>query len=165
LFGGLLLPNEGVAKGVSLVMPAMWSYDALKRIGVKQAGLGVLRGVEGDDDPAGEVGRIKQKNQQAIDSFKEQIDAYRRQQQQRLEEYKNDLESFLRVGGVRPDMPKLEEAPEAPRIEHLPEDKSRFVGFLNDFGSLLLDVGVLMGMFLTLFFLTMLVLRSKDILG
>ncbi len=165
LFGGLLLPNEGLAKGMSLVMPAMWSYDALKRIGVRQAGLGVLRGVDGEDDPTGEIGRIKQKNQQAIDDFKEQLEAYRKRQQQRLDEYKNDLEGFLRTGGVRPDMPKLEKAPEAPRVEYPPQDKSRFVGFLNDFGSLLLDVGVLMGMFLTLLFLTMLVLRSKDILG
>jgi ABC-type multidrug transport system ATPase subunit/pSer/pThr/pTyr-binding forkhead associated (FHA) protein len=165
LFGGLLLPNEGMAKGVSLVMPAMWSYDALKRIGVRQGGLGVLRGVGGEDDPSGEIGRIKQQNQQAIDDFKEQLEAYRKRQQQRLDEYKNDLEGFLRTGGVRPEMPKPEKAPEAPRIEYPPEDKSRFVGFLNDFGSLLLDVGVLMGMFLTLLFLTMLVLRSKDILG
>lgn len=165
LFGGLLLPNEGLAKGMSLAMPAMWSYDALKRIGVRQAGLGVLRGVDGEDDPTSEIGRIKQKNQQAVDDFKEQLEAYRKRQQQRLDEYKNDLEGFLRTGGVRPDMPKLEKAPEAPRIEYPPEDKSRFVGFLNDFGSLLLDVGMLMGMFLTLLFLTMLVLRSKDILG
>lgn len=164
LFGGLLLPNEGMAKGVGLVMPAMWSYDALKRIGVEQAGLGVLRGTRGEDDPGGEIGRIKQKNQQAVDDFQEQLDAYRKRQQQRLDEYKDDLEAFLRVGGVRPAMPTLEEAPEAPRIEYPPEDKSRFVGFLNDFGRLWLDVGVLIGMFLTLLALTMLVLRSKDIL-
>ncbi|MGQ9896833.1 MAG: FHA domain-containing protein [Acidobacteriota bacterium] len=164
LFGGLLLPHEGIAKRISLVMPAMWSYDALKRIGVKQAGLGVLRGQDGEDDPSGELGRIKQENQQALDAFEVQLDTYRKRQQQRLNEYKDDLEGFLRVGGVRPEMPELEKAPEAPNIAYPPEDKSRFVGFLNDFGSLLLDVVVLVGMFMTLLVLTMLFLRSKDVL-
>ncbi|MFQ3590862.1 MAG: FHA domain-containing protein, partial [Chloracidobacterium sp.] len=164
LFGGLLLPNEGVAKAVSVVMPAMWSYDALKRVGVEQAQLGVLRGPDGEDDPNGEIGRIKEENRRSADRFKSDLEAYRRRQQERLDAYKTDLEDFLRVGGARPTMPVLEKEPVAPDITYPPVDKARFVGFLNDFGSLAFDFAVLVGMFVLLMALTMTALRFKDVL-
>ncbi len=163
LFGGLLLPNEGLSKGVSLAMPAMWSYDALKRAGVAWGGLGVLRGKD-DDDEAGEIGRVKAENRRAIEAFKKQLADYRRRQQEKLDDYKADLESFLRTGSSRPQSPTLDPEPKAPEVKYPPADKSRYVGFLNDFSRLRLDWAALSAFFFLLVALTALALRGKDVL-
>ncbi len=161
LFGGLLLPNEGSAKAVSFVMPAMWSYDALKRAGVTWGQLGVLRGHD-DDDEVGEIGRIKAQNQKAIADFKHALSEYRRRQQAKFDTYKTEMEDFLRSGGSPPNSPTLEPEPTAPEVKYLPADQSRFVGFLNDFGRLWLDLVVLGVFFVLLTALTALALCRKD---
>ncbi|MCS7080462.1 MAG: FHA domain-containing protein [Chloracidobacterium sp.] len=163
LFGGLLLPNEGWAKTVGFFMPAMWSYDALKRVGVEWGGLGILRGQD-DDDEAGEIGRIKVENRKAVDDFREKLADYRRRQQQKFDAYKDDMESFLRTGGSRPPSPTLDPEPTAPEVKYLPSDKSRFVSFLHDFGRLWLNFAALGAFFFVLVALTALALRGKDIL-
>lgn len=164
LFGGLLLPNKGISKGIGMVMPAMWSYDLLKRVGLEENGMKQLRGHESEDDPSGEIGRIKRDNTKKVDDFKEELTEYRKRQQRKIEDYKEDAENSIRNGQSKPDLPQLDPEPEAPKIEYPPEDKSKFVGFVNDFGTIPLNLGVLGGFFFLLLLTTAIILRSKDVL-
>ncbi|MBX7220270.1 MAG: FHA domain-containing protein [Blastocatellia bacterium] len=164
LFGGLLLPNQGISEGIGLIMPAMWSYDSMKHISLLNSDMKIMRGQD-EDDVDGELGRIKKANSKAIDKFKAQLEDYKAEQQQRLDEYRRRAESAQRGEGPPPGpMPELGPVPEAPEIEYPPENKSHFIGFTTTYGSIPLNFIVLGFFFFVLIGLTAFILRSKDVL-
>jgi ABC transport system ATP-binding/permease protein len=163
LFGGLVMPNTGISQLIGAATPAMWSYDLLKRIGLESSEMKTLRGADSEDDPEGELGRIKRRNTDEIEAFKQSLDDYRNRQERRLNDYRRDAEAAQQGRGPAPGaLPTLEPAPKAPDVEYPPADKSRFVGFTSNFGALKVDFGMLGIFFLLLILLTLSTLRGKE---
>ena len=149
LFSGLVGVPAGVSKAASMVMPAAWSFDAMKRF----SHLDTLE--EEGADPRGKTNgqglykSIDAENDKMLDEFRVAI-----------EEYKTAAKAFHKDPSSNPAPVE----PELGNVKKLPENLSSYVTFLHPWMlNEVVSQIVLMLMFGMLVIVTLIVLRLQDI--
>src|SRR5262245_65654357 len=93
LFCGLVGVPVGMARVVGVIMPATWSFDAMKR----SSGLDVLRGKDENAQPAskndgrGLYKQIERDNDANIADAQQKIGKYKSDEEQRSKEFEKDM--------------------------------------------------------------------------
>jgi len=158
LFSGLVGVPAGISKPISLLVPAAWSYDTMKRFSTldtlekegaepsdKTGGLGLYKQIEADND-------------QIIADARKDLEDYQANVEKKLKQYED-----ARNAGLSPAMPKPDELPAVPSAKKLPKDLSGYITFLHPWMNEVLNQIVLMLMFGMLALATLIVLRLRDI--
>ncbi|HMS42242.1 MAG TPA: ATP-binding cassette domain-containing protein, partial [Pyrinomonadaceae bacterium] len=172
LFSGLVGIPYGMARVGSLIMPASWAFDTMKRL----SDLPVLRDEEDKnlekncdtDSTCGYYEQIESKNRKIIDDAKKDIKDYRSDAKKDMDDYKDDMEDYqTRLGrGENPTKPKAPEMKEEPKIkeaEKIKKDLSNYIDFLHPWMNEIVNQLILMMMFFMLVMATLIVLRMQDI--
>jgi ABC-type multidrug transport system ATPase subunit/predicted component of type VI protein secretion system len=157
LFSGLVGVPGGASKAISLMMPAAWSFDTMKRFSTldtleqegaepngKTRGLGLYKYIEAE-------------NEKIIAGTKRDLDEYKIASGRKLSDFETEWRNGRAVA-----LPDFDEPPEIPEIIKIPENLSRYVTFLHPWMNEILNQIVLMVMFFILFMTTLFVLRLKD---
>lgn len=158
IFSGLIGVPTGINKVVGLVMPATWSFDAMKRF----SDLDTLE-PEGalPNDRTNGLGlykKIEVENEKIISDARKNI-----------KDYEKDLETKLQNAerqanrGERVQFTGMPERPKIGAAEKIPEDLSEYVSFLHPWMHEIVNLLVLMMMFFWLFVFTLTALRLQDI--
>jgi ABC transport system ATP-binding/permease protein len=150
LFSGLVGVPSGVSKAASMIMPAAWSFDAMKRF----SWLDTLE--EEGADPRGNTNglglykSLDAENEKMLDEFRVAI-----------EEYKNAAKAFHKDPASNPAPVE----PELGNVKKIPENLSSYVTFLHPWMySEVVSQIVLMLMFGMLTMVTLIVLRLQDLI-
>ena len=148
LFSGLVGVPAGVSRVASMVMPAAYSFDTMKRY----SGLDTLEPEGADPNgPTKGLGLYK-----SIDADNEAM----------IEQFKVDVEEYRRAVRVFQDDPMSHSTPKEPEIpvaKKIPDDLSPYVAFLHPWMHEVVNQFVLMLMFGLLVFVTLIVLRLQDL--
>jgi ABC transport system ATP-binding/permease protein len=149
LFAGLVGVPAGVSKVASMLMPAAYAFDTMKRF----SGLDTLE-PEGAKPNGRTKGRglyrsIDAENEEMIEKFKAEVEEYKRA----ARDFQNDP--------VSKPMPK---EPELPAAKKIPENLSAYVTFLHPWMNEFVNQFVLMLMFGLLVIVTLIVLRLQDLI-
>lgn len=154
LFSGLVGVPSGINKAAGLLMPATWSFDAMKRY----SALDTLE-EEGAIRGRGLYKNIEAENDKIIADAKKDLEEYKKKTQEKLSDFESDIK-----GGKNVPAPTLDEPPKIANAKKIPENLSRYISFLHPwiFHEVFNQV-VLMLMFFMLVIFTLIVLRLQDI--
>jgi ABC-type multidrug transport system ATPase subunit len=170
LFAGLVAVPTGVSKVVGAVMPATWSYDELKRLSSLDTLQPEGSDVEGPNKGRGLYKHIEDLNKENFTRANNQLNEYKQSvtealkaQERRAQQTRNSSKrpAVVNEGTSTPTAPSP--PPPIPTPQELSEDLSNYVSFKHPWGSLVLDAAVLIAMFFTLLFATLIALRVRDI--
>ena len=157
LFSGIVGVPGGVSKPASLLVPAAWSFDTMKRFST----LDTL-----EPEGASPNGRTKGLGlYKFIESENDKIMADARRD---MENYQADVEKKIRDfgdarnAGLSPTLTKPDELPAMPTARKLPSDLSGYITFLHPWMNEVLNQIVLMLMFGMLVFSALVALRLQD---
>jgi ABC-type multidrug transport system ATPase subunit/predicted component of type VI protein secretion system len=153
LFSGLVGVPSGINKVVGLAMPATWSFDTMKRYST----LDTLE-EEGAANGRGLYKDIEAENDKIIADAKRDLEEYKRDADEKLENFARDLKS-----GKNVSPPELDDPPKIADARKIPEDLSGYVSFLHPWMHEIVNQFVLMLMFFMLVIATLIVLRLQDI--
>jgi len=170
LFSGLVGIPTGMSKVVGVVMPATWSFDEMKRL----SALDVLRAKDEDaqasrkEDGRGLYKQIERENDQNIEDSRGKVEQYKADAEKSIKDFEKKMEDYqkeLALGHApkKPTAPKLGPVPEISEAKKIPDDLSSYVDFLHPWGGRTMDLGVLVLMFFTFFFATLIALKSQDV--
>lgn len=168
LFSGLVGVPEGVAKYVSAAMPAMWSFDAIKRLSTLDTLLeeGSLPG--GETRGRGLFKHYEDLNKETINSAKTEIDKFMEKAERDRKAFERQMEGFERSlreqkNQKPPTISPLNSKPKVGEAQILPHDKSTYVNFLHPWGGRWRNPIVLLAMFSGLTLAAIGVLKRQDI--
>lgn len=142
LFSGIVGVPETPARVASLVMPASWSFDSMKRF----SGLDTLEDEGSDPDGVnGGDGLYK---------------AIEKRNEEKVNDYEKKLRNYLadERAGIKVEKPKK---PDVEKVSDL--NMSNYVRFLNNWTQTGINELVLLFMFFGLLLVTLIVLRTQDI--
>ncbi len=158
LFAGIVGVPTGISKPVSMLVPAAWSFDTMKRYSTldtleqegadprgRSGGLGLYKQVETDND-------------KLITDTRKELDDYKTTIEKKMRDY-TDAKNV----GLNPTMPKADDMPSVGEAHKLPKDLSGYVTFLHPWMNEILNQIVLMLMFGILVIGTLIVLRLQDV--
>lgn len=158
LFSGIVGVPGGISKPISLLVPAAWSFDTMKRFSTldtleqegaepkgKTRGLGLYRQIEADND-------------KVIEDARKNLEDYQKTVEKKMKEYEDARNAGLSVSAPKPD-----ELPAVPPAKKMPKDLSGYITFLHPWMNEILNQLVLMLMFGMLVIATLIVLRLQDI--
>jgi ABC transport system ATP-binding/permease protein len=153
LFSGLVGVPTGVNKVAGLLMPATWSFDTMKRYSTLDTleEEGAIRG-------RGLYKNIEAENDKIIAKAKSDLEEYKNETQEKLNDFERDLKS-----GKNAAAPMLDDPPKIGDAKKIPENLSRYITFLHPWMNEILNQAVLMLMFFMLVIFTLIVLRLQDI--
>ena len=152
LFSGIVGIPTNSSNLVSLIMPAAWSFDAMKRF----SRLETLE-KEGAGDKGGLYQQIENETDKKIAEANKELKNYKMEAEGKIERFLDD--SRL---GRNPPAPTLGEPPVLGEPDKIPADLSHYVRFLNPWMNEIVNQTVLMLMFFILVFATLIVLRRQD---
>jgi hypothetical protein len=167
LFSGLVGVPSGVSRGVGAVMPAVWSFDAMKRY----SALDTLKeeGAKTDSENKGRglVKHTEEANEENIKTAQRNIEQYRNDATKNMETYEGQMKDYLaqvrtNPAAEMPSAPKLGAPPTVPDAIKMNDDLSGYVSFLHPWGDAKLDPLILAIMFLLLISATLITLRTQD---
>ena len=158
LFSGLVGVPSGLSTPVGMLMPATWSFDAMKRYSTLDTLEEEGANPNGRTDGKGLYKYIEKKNDEIIDDAKNDLDDYKKDADEKLDDFKEKLNR-----GEPADMPKLDDPPEIAEAEKIPENLSGYVSFLHPWMHEIVNQLVLILMFFGLVVTTLIILRLKDI--
>ena len=153
LFSGLVGVPSGFNRIVGLAMPATWAFDTMKRY----SSLDTLE-EEGAEKGRGLYKNIEADNDKIIADAKKDLDAYKKNADEKLDDFEKDLKS-----GKNVDAPTLDAPPKIADAKKIPENLSNYVSFLHPWMNEIVNQFVLMLMFFMLVIATLIVLRLQDI--
>lgn len=149
LFAGLVGVPAGISKAASMLMPAAYAFDTMKRF----SGLDTL-------EPEGAKPNGPTKGRGLYKSIDEQ-------NEEMIEKFEADVEDYKRAARVFQNDPvsnPLPKEPELPAAKKIPEDLSAYVTFLHPWMNEIVNQIVLMLMFGILVIVTLVVLRLQDLI-
>jgi len=150
LFSGLVGVPAGVSKAASMVMPAAWSFDAMKRFSHLDTLEEEGANPRGSTNGLGLYKSLDAENEKMLDDFRVAI-----------EEYKNAAKAFHKDPSSHPA--PIE--PELGNVTKVPENLSSYVTFLHPWMvNEVVSQIVLMLMFGMLVIVTLIVLRLQDLI-
>lgn len=158
LFSGLVGVPSGISKPISLLVPAAWSFDTIKRFST----LDTLE-KEGSQPNGGTRGlglykQIETDNDKIIVDARKNVEDYQANVEARMKQYDDALNA-----GLTPSLPKPDEMPAVPAAKKLPANLSGYITFLHPWMHEVLNQIVLMLMFGMLALGTLIILRLRDI--
>jgi ABC transport system ATP-binding/permease protein len=171
LFSGLVGIPYGLARVGSMIMPASWAFDTMKRF----SDLPVLREEDDKDkkkncaaEPCGLYEKIESDNDKIIADAKNDINKYKDDAKKDMDNYKDDMETYQRnlqsgISSTKPTAPTMKEVPKIKDAVPIPKDLSGHVDFLHPWMNDIVNQIILMMMFLMLVMGTLIVLRMQDI--
>lgn len=168
LFSGLVGVPAGASKVVGAIMPATWSFDALKRYST----LDTLREegskVDGENRGRGLYKQTEETNDRNIAQAQQRIADYEREAKEKNTEFEGDLDEYLkkiRTGqpATPPRAPELGVAPLVPQAVKVGDDLKNYVDFLHPWGSEWLNLLVLLAMFFAFTAAATVALRAQDV--
>ena len=149
LFAGLVGVPGGVSRVASMLMPAAYSFDTMKRY----SGLDTLEpegaNLNGPTKGQGLYKSIDADNEAMIEQFKAEVEEYRR---------------AVRIFQDDPMSHPTPKEPEIPVAKKIPDDLSTYVTFLHPWMHEVVNQLVLMLMFGLLVIVTLIVLRLQDLI-
>ncbi len=153
LFSGLVGVPTGINKAAGLLMPATWSFDSMKRYSTLDTleEEGAMRG-------RGLYKNIESENNKIIANAKNDLEKYKTNAEEKLENFERDLKSGKTVAA-----PALDEPPKIADAKKMPKNLSSYITFLHPWMHEILNQAVLMLMFFMLVIFTLIVLRLQDI--
>lgn len=148
LFSGLVGVPGGLSKAASMLIPAAYSFDTMKRF----SGLDTL-------EPEGAKPKGKTKGLGLYDSIEKENDEMIEKFKADVEEYKKAARAFQAdpIGNPTPKEPELG------TVKTVPDDLSPYVTFLHPWMNEVVNQIVLMLMFGILVLFTLIVLRLQDL--
>jgi ABC transport system ATP-binding/permease protein len=158
LFAGIVGVPTGIAKPLSMVVPAAWSFDTMKRFST----LDTLE-PEGAE-PNGKTGglglykQIETENDKLIADTRKSLEDYQKSVEKQMKDYQD-----ARNVGLEPATTKPEELLAVPPAHKMPKDLSSYITFLHPWMDEVLNQFILMLMFCLLVIATLIVLRLQDI--
>ncbi len=158
LFSGIVGVPGGISKPVSLLVPAAWSFDTMKRFST----LDTLE-KEGAE-PNGKTGglglykQIETENDKVITDARKDLEDYQTAAEKKMKDYDD-----ARNVGLSPTLSKPDELRAVPPVHKLPKDLSGYITFLHPWMNEVLNQLVLMLMFGMLVIATLIILRLQDI--
>jgi ABC-type multidrug transport system ATPase subunit/pSer/pThr/pTyr-binding forkhead associated (FHA) protein len=168
LFSGLVGVPTGASRVIGLVMPATWSFDAMKR----STGLDTLKpegsNPNGPNGTKGLFDSVKAGNDKNVDKAKKDLDQYKADATKQLDDYKQAMKDYLadKARGFNtpePDAPEMKDPPKIPDPVEIPDNLSNYINFLHPWMSEVLNPLVLLLMFFGLILATVIALKSQDI--
>lgn len=163
LFSGLVGVPSGMNKVAGLIMPATWSFDAMKRFSTLDTLEPEGADPKGKTEGKGYYDWVEAQNDKLIEDSRTKIKDYKKDQEKKIDDYEDDLKDNLSVGKSPPDMPKLDKEPGIDNPTKVDKNLSSYVNFLHPWMDEVLNQIVLMLMFFFLFVATLIVLRMQDI--
>ena len=158
LFSGLVGVPSGISKPISLLVPAAWSYDTMKRFSTLDTL--EMEGAEpnGSTRGLGLYKQIETENDKIIVDARKNVEDYQANVEARMKQYDD-----ARNAGLTPSLPKPDEMPAVPAAKKLPANLSGYITFLHPWMNEVLNQFVLMLMFGVLALGTLIILRLRDI--
>lgn len=148
LFSGLVGVPSGLSKVASMLMPAAYAFDTMKRF----SGLDTLESegakLKGRTKGLGLYKAIDKDNEEMIEKFKADVEVYKK---------------AARAFQADPLNNPTPQEPELGTVKKVPDDLSAFVTFLHPWMNEVVNQIVLMLMFGMLVLFTLVVLRLQDL--
>lgn len=164
LFSGLVGVPSGLNKVIGLLMPAAWSFDAIKSF----SGLDTLEpeGAKPDGETQGKgyYKWIEAENDKLIEKARQDFERYKIKTEESIKDYQQRLRDNLARGLTPPAPPKLDAPPKIENPKKIDENLSRFIVFLHPWMSEILSQIVLMLMFIILLIATIFCLWVQDLI-
>lgn len=157
LFSGLIGAPTGAAKAAGALMPATWSFDAMKRL----SSLDTL-------NEEGSIARyVAERHKTEMQKVQAGVDEYARKTALSMKEYERRIGQYLVDVQANPGLspPAAPTHDPMPRVSDAPETNDRlkdFVSFTHPWGGRILNPLVLFLMFLILVGGTAAALRAQD---
>jgi len=158
LLSGIFGVPNNVSRPLSVVVPAAWSFDTMKRFSTLST-LEPEGATPGDaTNGRGLYKQVEVENDAILEKARRDLEQYQSNTETKLRKYDDE-----RNAGLSPPRPDLDEMPAVPNAKKVPEDLSPYNTFLHPWMNEVLNQIVLMLMFLVLAIATVIVLRIKDI--
>jgi len=158
LFSGVFGVPAGVSRAASMLVPAAWSFDTMKRYST----LDTLEpeGAKPNGSTAGQglYKHIETENEKIITKARKDMADYQNSSQDKMKKFQDDLRS-----GLNPPPPRFDEPPSIPAAVKMPKDLSSYITFLHPWMNEIVNQIVLMIMFGILVIATLIVLRLRDL--
>lgn len=169
LFSGLFGVPQGAARVVGAVMPAVWSFDGLKRLSMLDTlePEGSLK--TGPNNGLGLYKQTQAANDQNILAAQRAVKKYHEDVIRQLDDYERSMKDYRAREGrtdpalAAPEFPKLAPPPSVSEAQKVSDNLSGYVSFLHPWGSLRIDPLILAFMFILLVGATLVILRIQDI--
>lgn len=167
LFSGLVGVPQGAARAVGAAMPAVWSFDALKRFSLLDTLQPEGSTQTGPNKGLGLYRQVEAANDQTIAAARSDIEKYRAETIERSQAYERSVKEYLAQARANPALeppaaPALGAPPAIPDAQKINNDLSGYVNFLHPWGGLYLSPLVLLLMFIALTGATLVALRAQD---
>ncbi|MDQ6787957.1 MAG: FHA domain-containing protein [Acidobacteriota bacterium] len=157
LFSGLVGVPSGINKTAGLIMPATWSFDAIKRFST----LDTLQpeGAEqnGETRGLGLYKYVETENEKIVADANKDLTDYKNNAEQKMKDYASEARN-----GEIANLPKLDAPPRIGEAKKIPKNLSGYVSFLHPWMNAVLNQLILMLMFSILVIVTLFVLRLRD---
>ena len=157
LFSGLVGVPSGINKAAGLLMPAAWSFDAMKRYSTLDTLQEEGANPNGETDGKGLYKYVETKNDKIIADAKNELNDYKDDAEKKLNAFEAEL-----INGGTPNAPQFEEPPTIAGAVKVPKDLSDYVNFLHPWMNGILNQFVLMLMFWLLVIAALIALRLQD---
>ncbi|MBP6003673.1 MAG: FHA domain-containing protein [Pyrinomonadaceae bacterium] len=158
LFAGIVGVPTGISKPVSMLMPAAWSFDTMKRFSTLDTLEAEGANPKGKTEGLGLYKHTERENDKIIADARKNLEDYQSSAEKKLRDYDN-----ARNAGLTPSLAKPDELPAMPSAKKLPNDLSNYITFLHPWMNEVLNQLVLMLMFGILVIATLIVLRLQDL--
>ncbi len=172
LFSGLVGIPYGMARAGSLVMPASWAFDTMKRL----SDLPVLRDEDDKekdkncdtDTTCGYYEQVESKNRKIIEDAKGDMKDYKDDAKKDMDDYKKKMEDYMedvqnQRSATKPTAPVMKDEPKIKEAAKIDKDLSNYIDFLHPWMNEIVNQLILMMMFFMLVMATLIVLRMQDI--
>lgn len=158
LLSGIFGLPGGISKPASMLVPAAWSFDTIKRFSTLETLEQEGAATRGKTGGLGLYKQIETENDKIIEDSRRSLESFKVSSEEKLRSFEDQVRQ-----GQTPAIPKLEEPSAIPPAKKMPKDLSGYITFLHPWMNEVLNQIVLMLMFGLLVLATLVVLRIKDI--
>jgi ABC transport system ATP-binding/permease protein len=170
LFAGLATVPAGVSRAVGAIMPATWSFDAIKRL----SSLDTLK-MQGSNPNGPNQGRglyqhTRDVNAENASKAHIQLEEYNQQVKKTLEAQERAARKAIArntspspEASKTPAGPAIGPPPSVPEPQEIEDNLSQYVSFKHPWGGPILDPAILAAMLLVLLVATLIALKARDI--
>lgn len=158
LFSGLVGVPAGMYKVGSMLMPAAWSFDTIKRFSTLDTLEPEGAAPNGRTGGAGLYKYTETENDKIITDARKDLKDYQKKAEDEFKKYDDQVHA-----GQNPPIPDPGEMPAIPAAKKIPADLSNYITFLHPWMNEVLNQFVLVLMFGILVIATLIILRLQDI--
>jgi len=158
LLSGIFGVPGGISKPASMLVPAAWSFDTIKRFSTLDTLEKEGAAQKGKTGGLGLYKHIETENDKIIEDSRKSLETFKTSSEEKLRALEDQVSR-----GESPSIPKLDEPIAIPPAKKMPKDLSSYITFLHPWMNEVLNQIVLMLMFGMLILATLIILRLKDI--